>query len=117
MQHIWTIFNKNTHLPVKEVQLKSVKGNISKISSLAYPFSLRNGHRNERKTYFLRRFITGNVIMFSSLKIYSEYLAQFFNDIIRVLLSLLQCKIPIDQIYLGTDYINKYESGFDIHTG
>ena len=50
-------------MPVKEIQLKSIKGNISKISSWNnYHFSLIKVHRNENK---LTEFKMGNVYIFS----------------------------------------------------
>lgn len=47
MQHIWEIFN-NMHIHVKEMQLKLVKGKISKIISFThYSFSFGKRHRND----------------------------------------------------------------------
>lgn len=72
------------NIPVKELQLKSMKGKISKISSLShYHFSLRKEHRN--KTDFLRSFKMGNVDILSPFVSRSEYLAPLVNVIIRVL--------------------------------
>lgn len=51
------------------------------------------------KTDSWRRFIMWNVYIFSPFESHSEYLAKFFNVIIRVLSSLLQCKILIDLLF------------------
>lgn len=73
MLHIWMILIK-IHIPVKEVQLKSMKWKISKISSLTHcHFSHEKIHRNENN--FLRTFIIGNVQIIP---------VHFFKVIIRV---------------------------------
>lgn len=46
-QQIWAILNKNTHIHVKEMQLKMIKGKIFKLTSFTHHFSLGNIHRNE----------------------------------------------------------------------
>ena len=55
------------HIPVKEIQLKSLKGNISKISSLNnYPFPLRKIHRNENR--FLTEIYNGECLHLFSIR-------------------------------------------------
>lgn len=69
-----------------------MKLKISKISSLThYFFSVKEFAGT--KTYFSRRFILmGNAYIFSLFGSNSKYLSQFFNVVIQILYSLLQCK-------------------------
>ena len=52
------------------------------------------------KTNFIWKFIMGNVYIFSPFSKYSGHLAQFFNVIIQAYKWLMQCKIPVDFLFL-----------------
>lgn len=75
---------------MKEVQLKLMKGEISKISSLTlYRFTWEK--LTGRKTYTLWRFIIGNVASFLSLEVTQTTSHNSFNFIMWVLSCLFQC--------------------------
>lgn len=77
-------------MPVKEVQLKLMKGEISKISSLTlYRFTWEK--LTGRKTYTLWRFIIGNVASFLSLEVTQTTSHNSFKFIMWVLSCLCQC--------------------------
>lgn len=59
MLRIWTI-----HIPVDELQLKSMKGKIFQISSMTHYRFFYCEKFTETKIDFLRRFIMGNVNIF-----------------------------------------------------
>lgn len=118
MPHIWTILILKLHIPVREVQLKSMKMKISKVISLRnYRFSLkkitgtktdfmrgfiinwpREFHGNKNKRRDVRGFKMGNVYILSPFGSTRGNLAHYFNVIIWVLSCLLQRTIPEDYV-------------------
>lgn len=97
----WQILTR-IHIPVKEVQLKLIEGEKSKISSLTlYLFLPSKINKNENK--YLWRFIMGNVFIFSPFGYTRDTPnMQFFNDITWVpFMSFVICTIPVDFLFFG----------------
>lgn len=80
MQHIWTIFNENTHACERRraIEINETE-NIDDIYIFVDTISFPLG----TKTDFLQRIIMVSDDIFSPLRSHLEYLAQFFNVIIQ----------------------------------
>lgn len=64
---------------------------------------------------FLRSFIIGNVIIFSPFETTRNTSYNFFDVVIRVHLSMLQCKTPEDFLFLKSEAEGKGEGAIQTH--
>lgn len=96
------MYLRYTYNLVKVMRLKSMKGKISKISSLTQYLFFHSIKFKEKKNIFIKEIKRGKCLhLFFYVRRQREHLAQFFVVITGEFSCMLQCKIPIDFLFLA----------------
>ena len=96
-RHLCCIFGRflTKYTPVKEVQLKSMKGKISKIFSFTRHFSIGKFLRNEKQISY------GNLIGNVDISFHSEVTRNTLNNILKLSSSSAAKLSPVDITFLS----------------